>query len=71
MTAGKVVYEKEIGGIYRLVFVELDDNTRRVMALPMEGYTPQQALEAFWRDMGALEACGLVQIGGDDSGEEE
>lgn len=63
MAAGDVVYEKEIG-IYRLVFVEVDEGETVMMALPREGYTLKQAEEALWRDMEALTAYGLVQLEG-------
>lgn len=71
MAAGDVVYERVIG-IYRMVIVETEEEGELgVMALPVEGYSLEQAEEAFRRDVDALTAYGLVQMSGVEGGVEE
>lgn len=61
MAAGDVLYEQEIG-IYRLVFVEIDEERSQMKALPIAGYTVEQAEEALQRDLDALTAYNLAQL---------
>lgn len=63
MAAGDILYEHEqVIGIYRLVFVEIDEERQQMKALPIAGYTVEQAEAALQRDLDALTAYNLAQV---------